>query len=120
MRRIDNDALTRHPDRHLALPAERQAMLDDGLTKRHESAAACRHAGPEGSRQDAGRTGGQCDVSCLQQRPLAMDEKAAVILDEEGRATSGATFCRCCQAVADWRVEGIEAAVRVYAEAARA
>jgi glutamyl-tRNA synthetase len=50
-------------------------------------------------------------------RPLALDEKAAQILDADARATIAALL-PALEALDDWTVETTEGAVRAYAESA--
>ena len=52
-------------------------------------------------------------------RPLEMDEKAAKLLGEEGRAHLAAVHARL-SALDEWTVESVEAAVRAYADEAGA
>jgi len=51
------------------------------------------------------------------ERPLALDEKAAALLDEDARKTLAA-LRPLLAAVDSWEPAALEAAVRVYAEAA--
>ena len=48
-------------------------------------------------------------------RPLPLDDKAAIMLDADGRARLAAMLPRI-EAVADWRASGLEAAVRAHSE----
>jgi glutamyl-tRNA synthetase len=50
------------------------------------------------------------------ERPLALDEKAAALLDDAGRAILAAVL-PALSGVSDWKVEPLDAAVRAYAEA---
>ena len=54
----------------------------------------------------------------LATRPLALDDKAAKALDAEARAPCSPSCCPQLEAVADWQVPALEAAVRAFAEAA--
>jgi glutamyl-tRNA synthetase len=50
------------------------------------------------------------------ERPLALGEKAAALLDDAGRAILAAVL-PALSGVSDWKVEPLDAAVRAYAEA---
>ena len=114
IRAMDNDALTRILIDALPFLPNGKPLLD-GLNEitRKQIAAAM-----PGLKDRAKTLVELADgaMFLFVKRPLALDEKAAVLLDEAGRAIL-AEVLPVLSGVADWQVQPLDEAVRVYAEA---
>ena len=115
MRRMDDAALTRALVDTLPY-LEGMQWLADGIAEKGEAPLIAAMAGLK----DRAKTLIELAASAAYlyaTRPLPLDEKAAAILNDEGRAAL-ASVLPVLESAAEWQAAALEAAVKVHAEAA--
>ncbi|MFZ1772606.1 MAG: glutamate--tRNA ligase [Rhizobiaceae bacterium] len=115
MRRMDDAALTRALVDTLPY-LEGMQWLADGIAEKGEAPLIAAMAGLK----DRAKTLIELAASAAYlyaTRPLPLDEKAAGILNDEGRAAL-ASVLPVLESAAEWQAEALEAAVKVHAEVA--